>query len=274
MNKVYIILIWLIWVLFLINTNIARASSECQSDYSRINELKIELANLQEQYVWGQIEKEIQAKYPWSPYNDAMIAAKYKEWADKEALLIVQINKQIAIYQTCINNAKETARIEMDNAKTEMDNAKSSFAQTCYNMNAVPNSSNTNCECVIWTSYSTSAWKCISQKKETTVNSCSNIVNGYIGIDNKCYCKLGYSWNTTENSCKENNSITSILRLKAQVQFDKYKKQYSQYIQSVQKSKYQTLLATLQKKTKKLKWDNQKINNLIIELITIEVWKL
>lgn len=252
----------------------ASASSACQSEYNKINDLKIELANLQEQYLWSKIEKEIRANYAWSPFADAMINAKYQEWADKEALLIVQINKQIAIYQICINNAKETARTEMDNAKTEMDNAKSSFAQTCYNMNAVPNASHTNCECTIWTSYSTSVWKCISQKTETTVNSCSNIVNGYTGIDNKCYCKLGYSWNTTENSCKENNSITSILRLKAQVQFDKYKKQYSQYIQSVQKSKYKTLLATLQKKTKTLKWDNQKINNLIIELITIEVWKL
>ncbi len=274
MSKTYTIVAWFLWILFYTFVGTANAWSACQPEYNKINDLKIELANLQEQYVWWKIEKEIQALYPWSPYTNWLINAKYQEWADKEAVLIVQINKQIAIYESCVSTEKESAKIAMDNAKSELDDARNQFSQTCYKMNAVPNSTYTNCECVLGTSYSTSAWKCISQKTETAVNSCSNIPNGYTGTDGKCYCTLGYSWDTSANSCKNNNTISNTLRLKAQIQFDKYEKQYSQFIQSVQKSKYQSILITLKKKSKTLKWDNQKINNLLIELITIKISKI
>ncbi len=77
-----------------------------------------------------------------------------------------------------------------------------------------------------------------------------------------------------KTSKNDNKTISRTVRLKAQVQFDRYKRQYSQLIQSVQKSKYKSLLSTFQKKTKTLKWEKKLVNNLIIELINIEISKL
>lgn len=271
MKKLYLILVWVIWILFYTNSSIVNASSVCQTEYNRINELKIELANLQEQYVWGKIEKEINEKYPWGPYNSALINAKYQEWADKEALLIVQINKQITIYEVCLNNAKETIKVGLDNAETDLTNAKDSFIQNCQKMNAVANSSYTNCECVLWTSYNSSVWKCTS---DTPSSKCYDLVNGYLWTDGSCYCKLWYSWDDTSKKCKDNGTISVKLKNKAKLQFDKYKKQYSRLTKESQKYKYETLLAGFQKKAKNLKWDNLTVNNLIIELIKSEISKL
>lgn len=273
MKKVYVIFILFVWAIFYTHANTTNASFVCQDEYNRINELKIELANLQEQYVWWKIEAQVNELYTTASasFKNAIILSKYKEWADKESLLIVQINKQITVYQICISNEKANMKSNLDNAESDLNQAKSKLAQMCYNMNAVPNAAYTNCECVIWTSYSSSVWKCIT---ETLTPKCYDLVNGYIWSDNGCYCKLWYSWEDSIKKCKDNGTIPSVVRLKAQVQFDRYKKQYIRFTQSIQKTKYNTLLTALQKKTKTLKWDNQKINNLIIELVTAEIAKL
>lgn len=64
------------------------------------------------------------------------------------------------------------------------------------------------------------------------------------------------------------------LKRKAQLQFDRYKKQYARLSTDTQKSKYQSLLTSLQRKNKILKWDNLLLNNLIIDLVNAEVSKL
>lgn len=112
-----------------------------------------------------------------------------------------------------------------------------------------------------------------------TVPSCgknSSLSNG------KCSCLSWYAWEYPDNAsnydCKLkvtfNNTTSVTLKKKAQLQFDKYKKQYASYSKLSQKYKYQGLLIGFQKKAKALKWDALIVNKLIVELINSEISKL
>lgn len=59
--------------------------------------------------------------------------------------------------------------------------------------------------------YETSCY-ILSVKKTPEKSTCPDLVNGYLGTDNKCYCNSWYSFDIGSNSCKKN--ITTTLKCK------------------------------------------------------------
>lgn len=64
---------------------------------------------------------------------------------------------------------------------------------------------NGKCSCVSWYVWE---YPDIANNYDCKLKTitCPDTVNWFLGTDNKCYCKTGYSWNTTSSSCKKDTT--------------------------------------------------------------------
>lgn len=69
-------------------------------------------------------------------------------------------------------------------------------------------SSNGKCSCISWYTWE---YPDISNNYDCKVKPtvCLDSINGYLWTDNKCYCNIGYAFDTSSNSCKK-NTITPV----------------------------------------------------------------